>query len=50
MVEGVLCLYFIFGITAGFILHDAGLMFFHLMLTIGFGSVFYFSVKPAMHA
>jgi len=50
VMEGILCLYFLFGITAGFILHDGGLMLFHLMLALGFGSVFYFSVKPAMHA
>lgn len=50
LMEGVLCLYFVSGIAAGLILHDSGLMFFHLMLALGFGSVFYFSVKPAMHA
>ncbi len=50
IMEGVLCIYFLFGIVAGFALHDGGLMFFHLMLSLGFGSVFYFSVKPAMHA
>jgi cellulose synthase/poly-beta-1,6-N-acetylglucosamine synthase-like glycosyltransferase len=48
--EGVLCLYFVYGIVAGFLLHDGGLMFFHLMLALGFGSVFYYSVKPAMNA
>jgi hypothetical protein len=50
LMEGVLSLYFVFGIAAGFMLHDGGLMLFHLMLALGFGSVFYFSVKPAMHA
>jgi cellulose synthase/poly-beta-1,6-N-acetylglucosamine synthase-like glycosyltransferase len=50
LMEGVLCLYFVFGIIAGITLHDGGLIFFHLMLTLGFGSVFYFSIKPAIHA
>jgi cellulose synthase/poly-beta-1,6-N-acetylglucosamine synthase-like glycosyltransferase len=50
VIEGILCLYFVYGIVAGFILGDGGLMVFHLMLALGFGSVFYFSVKPAMNA
>ena len=50
VMEGVLCVYFIFGIVAGFMLHDAGLIFFHVMLALGFGAVFYYSVKPAMNA
>ena len=50
VLEGVLALYFLFGIVAGFILHDGGLMLFHLMLSLGFGAVFYYSVKPAMNA
>ncbi|MEM7108870.1 MAG: cellulose synthase family protein [Bacteroidota bacterium] len=44
--EGVLCLYFIGGIAAGIHLHDWGLIIFHVMLALGFGSVFYHSVKP----
>lgn len=48
--EGVLCLYFIFGIVLGFYLRDFGLLFFHLMMALGFGFVFYYSVKPAWHA
>ncbi len=50
VMEGILCLYFIFGIVAGISLHDWGLVFFHLMLAAGFGAVFYYSVKPAIHA
>ena len=50
LLEGVLCLYFLFGISAGIYLHDWGLLVFHLMLTTGFGSVFYHSVKPMSHA
>ncbi len=46
VLEGLLCLYFIFGMAAGVYLGDFGLILFHLMLAIGFGSVFFMSVKP----
>jgi len=49
IMEGLLCLYFIFGIVAGVWLRDGGLIFFHLMLVLGFGSVFYFSIKTSFH-
>jgi len=49
IMEGLLCLYFIFGIVAGVWLGDGGLIFFHLMLALGFGSVFYFSIKTSFH-
>ncbi|MBA4055671.1 MAG: histidine kinase, partial [Marivirga sp.] len=49
ILEGLLCLYFIFGIAAGIYLHDNILMAFHIMLALGFGSVFYYSVKPFTH-
>jgi len=44
--EGLLALYFIFGIISGFRLEDYGLMFFHAMLAIGFGFIFYQQLKP----
>jgi len=47
--EGALCLYFLFGIVAGIYLKDPGLIFFHVMLALGFGGVFYYSVKPAVN-
>lgn len=50
IMEGVLCLYFIFGIATGVYLNDLGLMFFHIMLMLGFGGVFYYSVKPTANA
>lgn len=50
LMEGLLCIYFVFGIIAGVILKDGGLIFFHLMLALGFGGVFYYSVKPALNA
>jgi len=49
LLEGLLCLYFIFGIVVGIWLRDGGLIIFHVMLALGFGSVFYFSVKAAVH-
>ena len=48
--EGLLCLYFLFGIVFGIFLNDGGLLFFHVLLTLGFGGVFYYSVKRVVHA
>lgn len=50
IIEGILCLYFIFGMVVGIQMGDFGLLLFHAMLALGFGSVFYFSVKPAVNA
>jgi len=50
LLEGLLCLYFIFGIALGIRFGDEGLIFFHVMLALGFGSIFYYSVKPLFHA
>jgi hypothetical protein len=44
--EGILALYFIFGIVSGFRLEDYGLVFFHAMLAAGFGFIFYQQLKP----
>lgn len=44
--EGLLTFYFIFGIASGVLLHNYGLILFHLMLAVGFGSVFFLSLKP----
>jgi cellulose synthase/poly-beta-1,6-N-acetylglucosamine synthase-like glycosyltransferase len=46
LLEGILALYFIFGIVSGFRLEDYGLMFFHLMLAAGFSFIFYLQLKP----
>lgn len=50
LLEGLLALYFIFGIISGIILHSYGLLLFHLMLATGFGAVFLLSIKPFGHA
>ncbi|MBL6446936.1 glycosyltransferase family 2 protein [Fulvivirga sp. 29W222] len=49
IMEGLLSLYFMFGIASGIYLHDLGLMIFHVMLSLGFASVFYYSIKPLKH-
>lgn len=48
--EMILGIYFLFGIASGIYLHDWGLMIFHVMLTLGFFSVFFHSVKPISNA
>jgi cellulose synthase/poly-beta-1,6-N-acetylglucosamine synthase-like glycosyltransferase len=50
ILEGLLCLYFTGGIAAGIMLRDGGLLIFHAMLALGFGAVFYYSVKPSINA
>jgi hypothetical protein len=43
--EGLLVIYFLFGLYSGFKLDDFGLFPFHLMLFLGFGFVFIKSFK-----
>lgn len=50
VLEGFLCLYFTAGIVIGLYLQLNILLVFHTMLAIGFGTVFYHSVKPLTHA
>lgn len=50
LLEGLLSLYFIFGIGSGIYLQDWGLLIFHIMLALGFASVFYQSIKGITHA
>lgn len=50
LLEGFLCLYFIFGIIKGLQMHDNTLLLFHAMLALGFGSVFFLSIKPWANA
>jgi len=49
-VEGLLSLYFAFGILAGILLGDPGLMIFHIMMCLGFAIVFIQSVKTVKYA
>jgi hypothetical protein len=48
IMEAVLALYFAGGIIYGISVGDTGLLLFHLMLSLGFGFVFYQSILP-MH-
>ncbi|GAB4246212.1 MAG: glycosyltransferase family 2 protein [Ekhidna sp.] len=50
LMEGLLSIYFVYGIFSGLKLEDYGLVLFHLMLAIGFAYVFFLSVKPIRHA
>ncbi|GGG05320.1 cellulose synthase family protein [Pontibacter amylolyticus] len=50
MLEGLLTVYFGYGIVVGFQLQDYGLLPFHVMLTLGFGSVFVYSLNHSRRA
>lgn len=50
LTEGVLALYFLFGIAGGIYLRDYGLLLFHIMLFGGFVTVFYQSVRKIRYA
>ena len=47
IVEGLLVLYFLFGISSGIHFNDYGLLPFHVMLSVGFGFVFYKSIQES---
>ncbi len=50
LVEMLLAIYFLLGTALGIILEDYGLLPFHVMLTTGFGLVFYYSIKHSRTA
>ena len=43
--EGLLCLYFIAALVYGVVMDIPTFIFFHALLAIGFGTIFYFSVR-----
>lgn len=45
IVEGLLALYFLAGVVLAIVMQEYGFLPFHIMLTIGFGYVFFFSIK-----
>lgn len=47
LLELLLCLYFSYGIVKGIQIRDYGLLPFHFMLSIGFLTVFYYSLKQS---
>ena len=50
MLEGVLSLYFIGGLGLGFYFNDFALLPFHILLSLGFMLVFYYTVQHTRHA
>ena len=50
VLEGVLSVSFIFAIVKGFQMNDTSLIVFHIMLALGFGTVFLLSLKPWANA
>ncbi|NQY12131.1 MAG: glycosyltransferase [Flavobacteriales bacterium] len=46
-IEGALAIYFLYGIVVAFQLNDFGLFPFHLMLSFGFGTIFFYSLKQS---
>ncbi|PJJ60059.1 cellulose synthase family protein [Hymenobacter chitinivorans] len=45
VLEGLLALYFLFGLGLGLYLRSYGLLPFHSLLTVGFGLIFYYSLR-----
>lgn len=45
LLEGLLSVYFFAGIVIGFAIGDYGLLLFHLMLSLGYAGIFYYSIK-----
>ncbi|TGE28918.1 cellulose synthase family protein [Hymenobacter metallicola] len=45
VLEGLLTLYFLFGLGTGFYFRNYGLLPFHGLLTVGFGTIFYYSLR-----
>ncbi|MEZ5057086.1 MAG: glycosyltransferase family 2 protein [Saprospiraceae bacterium] len=43
--EGILCLYFIGGVIAGIQLSNYNFLLFHLLLSIGYGTIFYYTLR-----
>jgi cellulose synthase/poly-beta-1,6-N-acetylglucosamine synthase-like glycosyltransferase len=45
ILEGVLCLYFIFAIVQGIVSGNMSFLLFHILLAIGYGSICFYSIK-----
>lgn len=50
ILEGILCVCFTFAIIKGIDMNEPALILFHSMLALGFGAVFFLSVKPWANA
>ncbi len=47
VLEGLMMLYFIWGIVLAFLIRDFGMLPFHIMLTFGFGFIFFSTIRHA---
>jgi hypothetical protein len=45
MFEGVLAIYFLFGIYLGIQLENSIFLIYHILLTVGFGTIFFYSIS-----
>lgn len=45
IMEGILCLYFIYAIYAGIEMHNNSFILLHILLALGYGAICYYSVK-----
>ncbi len=45
ILEGIMVIYFIFGLYFGYSLNNNVFFIFHLLLVVGYGTIFYYSVK-----
>jgi hypothetical protein len=45
VIEGLLCVYFLFAIFLGYRIGDKSFVLFHILLAIGYGSIFYYTIK-----
>jgi cellulose synthase/poly-beta-1,6-N-acetylglucosamine synthase-like glycosyltransferase len=43
--EGLLSLYFLFGVIAGLQMQENAFLIYHLLLMVGFGTIFYYSIR-----
>ncbi len=48
IIEGLMALYFVGGMGLGVYLNDFGLFVFHFMLALGFGIIFWYSIKHTL--
>ncbi len=48
IMEGILALYFAVAVYLSFVLHNSAFRFFHILLALGFGTIFYYTVSHLM--
>jgi len=45
IIEGILALYFLFAVIAGIKINDSSFLIFHILLFVGYSTIFFYSVK-----